>query len=273
MAHDAPYAGEDRKTVSLERGRPVISIHPPHSSARTYRGRMRRIACAPYVFKSEGGTGAEGVHRNDGSRQEHSRVPSSREEGILDHDTTLGREGILDQGDASLQARLLRDDQKAFRELVERYTPLLVNLASGIVYDRETARDIVQDTFTSFYASLHRFNGKASIRTYLYRIAVNKSIDYVRKMRTRARLQSKLNADYEATADPTDRVDDRIVVREALASLPVKLRMPLVMVECQRLRYGEIAKILGIPLNTVRTRIYRAREQLRREFRERGVAG
>jgi RNA polymerase sigma-70 factor (ECF subfamily) len=144
-------------------------------------------------------------------------------------------------------------------------------VARGIVFDRETARDIVQETFISFYTSLPRFNGKASIRTYLYRIAVNKSIDHVRKMRTRARLQSKLTADFETPEDPTGRVEDRILLKEALGSLPVKLRIPLVMVECERLTYGEVARILEIPLNTVRTRIYRARERLRKVLQERGI--
>jgi RNA polymerase sigma-70 factor (ECF subfamily) len=179
--------------------------------------------------------------------------------------------GDGDGGDAAFLERLLGKDQKAYQELVDSHTPGLTKVARGIVFDHETARDIVQETFISFYTSLPRFDGKASIRTYLYRIAVNKSIDHMRKMRTRARLQSRLTAEFEAPKDPAGRVEDRILLNEALGSLPVKLRIPLVMVECERLAYGEIARILEIPLNTVRTRIYRARERLRKVLQERGI--
>ncbi|MBI4977814.1 MAG: RNA polymerase sigma factor [Spirochaetes bacterium] len=173
--------------------------------------------------------------------------------------------------ETALVLRLKANDEAAYREITERYTLPLTSIAMKIVGDAETAREVVQDSFVSFHRTRERFNGKAKIFTYLYRITTNKAIDAVRRsVRSRA-VMERLTAHVIEQEKHDDRVADKIVVEKALAQLAPKLRTPLLLAEYEHLSYDDIAAALSIPLNTVRTRIFRARERLLTIFKSMGV--
>jgi RNA polymerase sigma-70 factor, ECF subfamily len=157
------------------------------------------------------------------------------------------------------------NDEGFFEDIVKNYSHKLINGSYKMIADYDAAEDIVQETFLSFYLLRDRFENKSGIFTYLYRIMLNKSIDYIRKNR------KKKNPSYEHEIDINENMDTKIVVNEALKRLPMKLRLPLTLVEYEHLQYDEVAEILKIPLNTVRTRIYKARKKLLEIFNKMGV--
>lgn len=174
-------------------------------------------------------------------------------------------------GDEPLIARLKAGDEDAYRDVVSRYTMPLVSVSYKIVGDRAAAEEIVQDTFASFHRSMRSFNGTSKIFTYLYRIAANKSVDAVRKAVRSRTLTARMRVRETKHESHEDAVAVKVVVEEALKRLPGKLRAPLLLVEYERLSYADVAAILGVPVNTVRTRIFRARERLIAEFNAMGV--
>lgn len=168
------------------------------------------------------------------------------------------------ENDALLINRLQKNDHNAFRELADRYTERLRMAAGKILGDHTQAADVVQETFLAFFRTAGSFRGQSGIFTYLYRITVNKAIDIIRKKNREKKFYFLPQAREEHT-------DVSIVVREALGRLPDNQRLPLIMAEIDRLSYEKIAAELALPVNTVRTRIFRARKKLYNILLQMGV--
>jgi RNA polymerase sigma-70 factor (ECF subfamily) len=141
----------------------------------------------------------------------------------------------------------------------------LINIANKIINDEEASKDIVQEVLLDFYRSVGRFNGKSSIYTYLYRITVNKSIDALRKIIASKKLNLIKNE-----SDKIETTETRIIVNKALEKLNDDLKIPLLMVEYEGLKYEEIALILGLPVETIKMRIFYARKKLLKIFNNMG---
>jgi RNA polymerase sigma-70 factor (ECF subfamily) len=156
---------------------------------------------------------------------------------------------------------------------IARYQAALVGVAYRITNDVECAKDIVQDTYVAALERTDGFLGLSSLKTYLYRIVINKSIDARRR---RGRWQGLLDARsveiYHAFHNNAEDVNTDAIefVRTALDKIPETFRIPLVLAEVEGLSYEEIADALQVSLNTVRTRIYRCREKLRKELAKTG---
>jgi RNA polymerase sigma-70 factor (ECF subfamily) len=163
-------------------------------------------------------------------------------------------------------------DRRAFDELVRRYQGQVVNLARAMTASDLDVDDMAQETFVRVWRSLKGFRGDSSFRTWLYGIAMNVIRTHLgRRSKLRSRLWSASSAD---DADPLERiashergVEHAVVLRDgidqALKSLPEELREALVLRDVQGLEYREIADTLGIPIGTVESRIFRARQRLR----------
>jgi RNA polymerase sigma-70 factor (ECF subfamily) len=161
----------------------------------------------------------------------------------------------------------------AFGELVSRYQDRLFNAVVRIVDHPEDARDIVQDAFINAYQSLASFKGDAEFYTWLYRIAFNSAVSYRRRRRLLVSLES--GREGEGAIDPLDpseetrpeaaieRADDERTVQNALNRLSPEHRTVLVLKEIDGLKYEEIADVLDVPIGTIRSRIHRARLELR----------
>ena len=164
------------------------------------------------------------------------------------------------------------EDLAAFGELVRRHQAFVHGAAMRIVRNPVLAEDLAQEAFVRAFKAKDRFRGDAAVRTWLYRIATNLALNAV----TRTRESPVLTDDHllrATTPGPADEVidaDQRRRVREAVAGLPEHFRLPLVLCEYEGMSYEAIAERLDIPLNTVRTRIHRARAELRRITLEEG---
>ena len=158
-----------------------------------------------------------------------------------------------------------------FRSAIAAYRQALVGVAYRILNDPEAARDIVQDTYVTVLEHEGAFSGRSSLKTYLYRIVINKSIDARRRTARRWEVVGALARERTgAEPSPEHDADNRDFVRKLLAEVPDKYRIPLVLAEVDGMSYEEIAETLRISANTVRTRVFRCREKLRKVLDKNG---
>ncbi|OGJ92306.1 MAG: hypothetical protein A2268_06135 [Candidatus Raymondbacteria bacterium RifOxyA12_full_50_37] len=157
--------------------------------------------------------------------------------------------------------------------VVRQNEDMLLRVARCITRDRESAKDALQDAVLSVLTSKGSFTGAASLKTYLYRTVVNKCIDTNRRnARWRTLLFFMRPEDLSPGAVPVpESASQGMVIKDFINRLPDKIRIPFILAECEELPYQEISEILQVPLNTVRTRIFRAREKLRGLALKRGI--
>jgi RNA polymerase sigma-70 factor (ECF subfamily) len=175
--------------------------------------------------------------------------------------------------DAALIARSARGDRAAFGELVQRYQDRLYNTVYRLLDNAEDAQDVVQDAFLNAYQSLAGFKGDAQFFTWLYRIAVNQAISLKRKRRLvlsgdarnsgRVVIEPLDESEQARPGRALERADDERTVQDALNRLSPDHRTVLVLKELEGQKYETIAEILQVPIGTVRSRLHRARLELR----------
>ncbi|HZZ81782.1 MAG TPA: sigma-70 family RNA polymerase sigma factor [Gemmataceae bacterium] len=164
-----------------------------------------------------------------------------------------------------------KGNSAAFGELVLRYQDRLFNSVLRLSENAEDARDVVQEAFLNAYLSLHSFKGDSLFFTWLYRIAINTAISMKRKKRVVLRIQPAAEGgaeplDLSETSRPGHAIEmeeEERRVQGALAKLSQEHRSVLVMKDLDGMKYEEIADILDVPVGTVRSRLHRARLELR----------
>jgi RNA polymerase sigma-70 factor (ECF subfamily) len=174
--------------------------------------------------------------------------------------------------DDRLIAECLKGNTASFGLLVRRYQDRLYNTVYRLVDHAEDAQDVVQEAFLNAYQSLGSFHGDSAFFTWLYRIAVNTAISLKRKKRVMVRIDGR---DGEPAIDPHDpsdfsrpghaleQAERERLVRQALARLSPEHRAVLVMKDMEGQKYETMAEILRVPIGTVRSRLHRARLELR----------
>ena len=175
--------------------------------------------------------------------------------------------------DPELVAECRGGRQSAFGELVLRHQNRLFHSVRQLLHSSEEAQDVCQEAFLKAYQKLGEFEGRSSFYSWLFRIAFNLSMD---RLRLRSPDPQSIDAERERTgAEPADRnaagrpeegvlvAERQAVVRRALASLGDEHRTVLVLKEIEGLKYEQIAEVVGVPVGTVRSRLHRAREELR----------
>ncbi len=183
--------------------------------------------------------------------------------------------------DAELVLRSQQGDVRAFDELVERYHGKIYGLTYNMTSNREDAEDLTQEVFVKAFEALPHFRGKSSFYTWLYRIAVNKTINY-RKKRNRKRALSLDQFDQDIKTDDVyheltakgsplrnislSELQEKL--NEALQHLSEKHRTVVVMHDMQGIPHDEIAKVVGASVGTVRSRLFYARRQMQVELTE-----
>lgn len=185
--------------------------------------------------------------------------------------------------DRRLIAECLGGRTAAFGDLVRRYQDRLYNTVYRLLGNADDALDVTQEAFLSAYQGLGRFQGQSQFFTWLYRIAVNTAISQRRKRRAVLPLDrgdsqpgTPEPADPSEFSDPghgLERADRERVVHEMLGRLSVGHRTVLVLKDIDGQSYETIADILGVPVGTVRSRLHRARLELRRLLTEKGQIG
>ena len=179
----------------------------------------------------------------------------------------------------ALLDRCRRGDLDAFNRLVEAYQRRVYNLCLRLLANREAAEDATQNAFISAYRSFSSFRG-GSFRAWLFRIAANACYD---ELRRRPRAPLSLDAPLGPAQTPPDLphpgepLEERVqraelgrLLQDALAALPLDQRLVVLLRDVQGLSYEEIARAARLPLGTVKSRISRARDQLRRLLIARG---
>ena len=175
--------------------------------------------------------------------------------------------------DAQLARRAAAGDQVAFEALVVRYETPLRKLVYGYVLDWEVAEDVAQDAFLLAFRKLDRLDEHAAFKSWLYRIAINRAHDELRrKSRWGRRLDRNVGEEALAelpAAGAESRVESRLLRRSlvrALAELPKGQRTAVVLKDVVGMKYVEIAELLGCPIGTAQIRVHRGRRQLRRRL-------
>lgn len=190
--------------------------------------------------------------------------------------------------DEQLIQRCRQGDPAALEELLARYRNRLMAFIYSVVRDHHLAEDIFQETFLRVYRQAGRFREGASFKTWLYAIAVNLCRDELRKSKRRPEVSLETETSAEDGARPR-RMADLIAGREPgprdeaggreieailqgeLSGLSEEHRQVIILSRLEGLKYREIARVLGIPFGTVRSRLHYGLEQLRRGFSARGV--
>lgn len=142
----------------------------------------------------------------------------------------------------------------------------LLSAAFRITANKESANDIVQDVYTEHLAAPEKFSGTSSLKTYLYRIVVNRCIDLKRRENRFRKISDYLLREPRMQRGIDDVYAVKDLVRRVLADIDVKFRVPFVLAESDEMTYEEISGILRININTVRSRIYRCRKELRKKL-------
>ena len=175
--------------------------------------------------------------------------------------------------DPRLIAECLQGRSAAFGELVRRYQDRLYNTAYRLTGNAEDAQDVVQEAFLSAYQSLGSFKGDSLFFTWLYRIAVNTAISLKRKQRVALSIHTGAGEEGGLEpADPSDlsrpghaleQAEEEQRIQRALDRLSPEHRTVLVLKEIEGQKYEAMAEILGVPIGTIRSRLHRARLELR----------
>ncbi|NOR64713.1 MAG: sigma-70 family RNA polymerase sigma factor [Candidatus Scalindua sp.] len=157
---------------------------------------------------------------------------------------------------------------EAFESIYKAYSGFVYNVAFRVVNNIDEAQEVTQEVFLTVYRKLKSFKFKSSLKTWVYRIAVNMAIDYARK-RSKEQDHTVLYEDYNKLSKTIDPVGEEVVREEQektistlLEALSPNLKVCIVLRSIEGLSYQEIAESLSININTVRSRLKRAREKL-----------
>ena len=183
--------------------------------------------------------------------------------------------------DRDLVARARGRDMAAYDELIRRYQRKIYQMVYNMTSNREDAEDLVQDVFVKAYSALERFKGDSSFYTWIYRIAVNRAINYLKK-RKRNTAMSLDDIDQGVERDPNfvalqsreSPVRDATLselqkkLNEALQALSENHRAVVVLHDIQGIQHDEIARMLKCSSGTVRSRLFYARQELQKQLTE-----
>ncbi|MGI9104621.1 MAG: sigma-70 family RNA polymerase sigma factor [Pyrinomonadaceae bacterium] len=186
--------------------------------------------------------------------------------------------------DCDLVTRAIAGRDDGFEELVRRYQRPIVSYVYRMTGNYESALDLTQEVFIKVYGSLARYRPEYKFSTWIYRIAHNTAIDHLRKYSTREQeleVTTPEGDTYEkpfASSAPTPeeesvRAARRAEIEDVIGALPTSYRELIVLRHAHDMSYDEIAEVTGLPLGTVKNRIFRAREAMRLPLIERGITG
>lgn len=195
-----------------------------------------------------------------------------------------GESGSVSAGERERLLELIRVDQRAaFDEIFEKYNSMVFHLAYRILGDREEALDVSQEIFLTIFRKMNRFRGDSSVKTWIYRIAVNRASNRFRwwnciRRRGTVSLDEHLSKEKDFVLSQTleaggDSPEESLLLRErraelqnSLLQLPLNQRVAVVMRDLDGMSYEEIAGATQVSLGTVKSRISRGREELKRHL-------
>jgi RNA polymerase sigma-70 factor, ECF subfamily len=172
---------------------------------------------------------------------------------------------LADVSEAELVARCRKGDVGAFEALYRQHAPRLYSLASRMAGSVDEGEDLLQEIFLQAYRKLGSFKGDAALGTWLYRLAVNHCLDFVRSRQAKnTKLTETLDdeSSFEPTA-PRDTPIARLDLERAIASLPAGCREAFVLHDVEGFDHREVGHMLGIAEGTSKSQVFKARMKLR----------
>ena len=181
--------------------------------------------------------------------------------------------------EAEIIGKLKQGNEKAFRELVENYRQLVVNTCFGFLHNTEDAEDVAQDVFIEVFRSVNKFRADSKISTWLYRIAVNRSLNFIRDNKRRKWFQpldgvveSKKTILNELSSENSDNPElnlennqRALLLHEAIDALPKNQRIAFTLNKYEDLAYKEIAEIMNLSVSSVESLIHRSKMNLQKK--------
>jgi RNA polymerase sigma-70 factor, ECF subfamily len=193
----------------------------------------------------------------------------------VSHTLELTLPGVVssqaEQDDVQLVKAGQRGDQDAFALLVQRHQRFVFNLSLRMVQDYEDASEVTQEAFLAAWQGLPSFRGEANFTTWLYRIAYHCCLRQLERRKRERFLQTVLQAEQildgmnreKQGEDILERRDRQVAVREQMEHLPGKYRVVLILRHLQEMTYEEMAAVLSMPVGTIKTHLFRARNLLK----------
>ena len=182
--------------------------------------------------------------------------------------------------DTELIRKISAKDHSAFRALVEQYQTLVLNTCYNLMGNKQDAEDVSQDVFFQVYKTAENFRGEAKISTWLYRIAVNRSLNFIRDKKRPGWLKSLSSllegerqqvtilqiSDSERPDVALERKEQDMLIQNAINSLPAKQKAAFILHQYEGLSYQEIARILHKSLSSIESLIHRAKINLQKNL-------
>ncbi|VAW26119.1 hypothetical protein MNBD_BACTEROID07-973 [hydrothermal vent metagenome] len=166
--------------------------------------------------------------------------------------------------DVSMVKAAITGDQKAFEKIVGKYRTMVAKVTVGMLGNSTDAEDVGQETFLRFYRSMYQYKGDAALGTYLTRIAINLSLNELKRRTSHRWISLEEKHDRFHADDRTyHNRDNTELVEKALAKLDIKYRTVVVLRIMQGFSTKETAELLNLPLGTVLSRLARAQEKLK----------
>ena len=185
--------------------------------------------------------------------------------------------------DRELVATAVSGLEGSFEELVRRYQRPISAYVYRMVGNYESALDLTQEIFIKVYSSLRRYREEFKFSTWIYKIAHNSAVDHLRRNTTREQslvvgpegdqFDLPVESDCLSPEQESERKERRGEIESVVRALPANYRELIILRHSQDLSYEEIVEVTGLPLGTVKNRLFRAREMMREQFVERGITG
>ncbi len=185
--------------------------------------------------------------------------------------------------DRELVASAVDGRDGSFEELVRRYQRPISAYVYRMVGNYESALDLTQEIFIKVYNSLQRYRSEFKFSTWIYRIAHNSAVDHLRRNANREQsliagseddhFELPLESNRLTPEQESERKERRVEIEAVVRTLPANYRELVILRHSQDLTYEEIVEVTGLPLGTVKNRLFRAREMMRQQFVEKGITG
>ncbi len=183
--------------------------------------------------------------------------------------------------DSDLVARAITGREESFEELVRRYQRPIAGYVYRMVGDYDAALDLTQEVFIKVYGSLTRYKSEFKFSTWIYKIAHNAAIDHLRRNTTRdqsltnesegVQYDLPIKSSKPTPEEESEKRERRTEIEAVVSQLPHAYKNLILLRHSHDLSYDEIAEVTGLPLGTVKNRLFRAREMMREHFLQRGI--
>jgi RNA polymerase sigma-70 factor (ECF subfamily) len=202
-------------------------------------------------------------------------VPTESEDQLMTSaEIALNRMMIQDE-DIEIVRRVVSGDPDSFEPLVEKYQSFVFSVIRSIVYEPDLEQDLAQEAFLNAFRGIHRFREQSGFKTWLYRITYNVCLNHLRKKKNNRISDDEINLD--VISDPKKSPDReyetnqmRSEILKVMNELKPKYRSILHLHYFEDMQYEEISNLTGLPLGTVKSHLYRARDQVKKALEQSG---